>query len=137
MKVKVISVFRDKFTGKYYTPGEVIEVGEEARVLDMESRRLAERIEAKKNTEVKAPEEKKEVKIPLFEKEFEKKALIDALKSIGAQASGNMKEETLLAKVAELDEESTAKLDFVSSLTARLTEGFFTPNCSATSTHRT
>ena len=110
MKVKVISVFRYKFTGKYYTPGEVIEVGEEARVLDMESRRLAERIEAKKNTEVKAPEEKKEVKIPLFEKEFEKKALIDALKSIGAQASGNMKEETLLAKVAELDEESTAKL---------------------------
>ena len=110
MKVKVISVFRDKFTGKYYTPGEVIEVGEEARVLlDMESRRLAERVEAK-TTEVKAPEEKKEVKIPLFEKEFEKKALIDALKSIGAQASGNMKEETLLAKVAELDEESTAKL---------------------------
>ena len=43
MKIKVISVFRDKFTGKYYTPGEVIEVGE-----DMESRRLAERIEAKK-----------------------------------------------------------------------------------------
>ena len=104
MKVKVISVFRDKFTGKYYTPGEVIEVGEEARVLDMESRRLAERLE------VKAPEEKKEVKISLFEKEFEKKALIDALKSIGAQASGNMKEETLLAKVSELDEESTAKL---------------------------
>ena len=47
MKVKVISVFRDKFTGKYYTPGEVIEVAEESRVLDMESRRLAERIEAK------------------------------------------------------------------------------------------
>lgn len=102
MKVKVISVFRDKFTGKYYTPDEVIEVGEEARVLDMESRRLAERVEAK-NPEVKAPEEKKEVKISLFEKEFEKKA-------IGAQASGNMKEETLLTKVAELDEESTAKL---------------------------
>ena len=95
MKVKVISVFRDKFTGKYYTPGEVIEVGEEARVLDMESRRLAERIEAK-NTEVKAPEEKKEVKISLFEKKFEKKALVDALKSIGAQASGNMKEEAAI-----------------------------------------
>ena len=29
MKVKVISVFRDKFTGKYYTPGEVIEVSED------------------------------------------------------------------------------------------------------------
>lgn len=109
MKVKVISVFRDKFTGKYYSPGKVIEVAEESRVLDMESRKLAERVEVKA-PEVKAPEEKKEVKISLFEKEFEKKALIDALKSIGAQATGNMKEETLLAKVSELDEESTAKL---------------------------
>ena len=60
MKVKVISVFRDKFTGKYYSPGEVIEISEESRVLDMESRRLAERVE------VKAPEEKKEVKFSLF-----------------------------------------------------------------------
>ena len=50
------------------------------------------------------------MKISLFEKEFEKKALVDALKAIGIQASGNMKEETLLAKVAELDEETTAKL---------------------------
>ena len=109
MKVKVISVFRDKFTGKYYTPGEEIEVGEETRVLDMESRRLVERVEVK-TPEVKTTEEKKEVKISLFEKEFEKKTLIEALKSIGVQASGNMKEETLLGKVAELNEESTAKL---------------------------
>nr|DAT59419.1 MAG TPA: hypothetical protein [Caudoviricetes sp.] len=104
MKVKVKSIFRDKFTGKYYIPGEVIEVSEESRVLDMESRRLAERFE------VKAPEEKKEAKISLFEKEFEKKTLVDALKSLGVQASGNIKEETLLDKIAELDEESTAKL---------------------------
>ena len=99
MKVKVVSVFRDKFTGQYYSPGEVIEISEEPRVLDMESRRLAERVE-----------EKQEVKISLFEKELEKKALVDALKSIGVQATANMKEETLLAKVAELDEESTGKL---------------------------
>lgn len=105
MKVKVISVFRDKFTGKYYTPGEVIEVSEESRVLDMESRRLAERIK-----EEETSEEKKEVKISLFENEFEKKTLVDTLKSIGVQASGNMKEETLFAKVAELDEETTSKL---------------------------
>lgn len=105
MKVKVISVFRDKFTGMYYSPDEVIEVGEESRVQDIESRGLGERIEEKK-----APEEKKEIKISLFEKEFEKKALIDVLKSIGVQASSIMKEETLLGKVAELDEESTAKL---------------------------
>ena len=109
MKVKVKSIFRDKFTGKYYNPGEVIEIEGEARVEDLENRELAERIEVKV-PEVKAPEEKKEVKISLFEKEIEKKALIDALKSIGVQASGNMKEETLLAKVAELDEETTAKL---------------------------
>ena len=75
----------------------------------MESRRLAERVEAKL-PEVKAPEEKKEVKISLFENEFEKKTLADALKSIGVQASGNMKEETLLGKVAEMDEEMTSKL---------------------------
>lgn len=108
MKVKVISVFRDKFTGQYYSPGEVIEISEESRVMDIESRRLAERIKEKQ--EAKAPEEKKEVKISLFEQEFEKKALVDALKSIGVQATANMKEETLLAKVTELDEESTAKL---------------------------
>lgn len=36
---------------------------------------------------MKAPEEKKEVKISLFENEFEKKTLVDALKSIGVQAS--------------------------------------------------
>ena len=104
MKVKVISVFRDKFTGQYYNPGEVIEVSEESRVLDMENRRLGERVE------VKVPEEKRELKISLFEKEFEKKALVDALKSISVQATVNMKEETLLAKIAELDEESTTKL---------------------------
>ena len=63
-----------------------------------------------KTPEVKTTEEKKEVKISLFEKEFEKKTLIEALKSIGVQASGNMKEETLLGKVTDLDEESTVKL---------------------------
>ena len=105
MKVKVTSVFRDKFTHQLYSVGEVVEIEDEARVRDLENRKLAECVE-----EVKAFGEKKEEKISLFEKEFEKKALIDALKSIGVQASGNMKEETLLAKVAELDEESTAKL---------------------------
>ena len=69
MKVKVISVFRDKFTGKYYNPGEVIEISEEFRVLDVEKRKLGERVE------VKVSEEKKEIKISLFEKEFEKKIL--------------------------------------------------------------
>lgn len=108
MKVKVTSVFRDKFNGQLYNPGEVIEIEDQARVEDLASRGLAEPIKEKK--EAKAPEEKKEVKISLFEKEFEKKALIDALKSIGVQATGTMKEETLLGKVAELDEESTAKL---------------------------
>ena len=108
MKVKVISVFRDKFTSRLYNPGELIEIEDEARVEDLVERELVESIEEKKV--VKASEEKKEVKISLFEKEFEKKVLVDALKSIGAQASGTMKEEPLLAKVAELDEELTAKL---------------------------
>lgn len=108
MKVKVISVFRDKFTDHLYNPGEEIEIQDKARVEDLEARKLAERIKEKQ--EAKAPEEKKEVKISLFEQEFEKKALVDALKGIGVQATANMKEETLLSKVTELDEESTAKL---------------------------
>ena len=102
MKVIVTSVFRDKFTHRLYNRGDSFDIKDEARVQDLESRKLAERVEV--------PEEKKEVKISLFEKEFEKKALVDALKSISVQATGNMKEETLLAKIAELDEESTAKL---------------------------
>lgn len=108
MKVKVISVFRDKFTDQLYNPGEEIEIQDKVRVEDLEARKLAERIKEKQ--EAKAPEEKKEVKISLFEQEFEKKALVDALKSIGVQVAANMKEETLLAKVTELDEESTGKL---------------------------
>ncbi len=105
MKIKVIDIFRDKFTGEVYNPGTILDFEDEARVQDLESRKLAERVET-----METPEEKKGVKISLFDKEFEKKVLINALKSIGAQASGNMKEETLLAKVSELDEESIAKL---------------------------
>ncbi|QIU95573.1 hypothetical protein [Bacteroides faecium] len=100
MKVQVITEFRDKFTGKLYQPGEVLVIEDEARVEDLANRELA-----------KPVEEKKEPKgISLFEKEFEKKALVDALKGIGVQVTGNMGEKTLLDKVAELDEESTVKL---------------------------
>lgn len=100
MKVKVISVFRDKYTGRVYNPSEVIEIKDKSRVEDLTGRGLVEVIEEKKETNG----------ITLFEQEFEKKAVVDALKSIGAQAAMNMKEETLLSKVAELDEEGTAKL---------------------------
>lgn len=105
MKVKVTTVFRDKFTHRLYNPDEVIEIEDEARARDLEDRELVECIEA-----VKVPEEKKEVKISLFEKEFEKKTLVEALKTVGVQATGTMGEKTLLGKVAELDEESTVKL---------------------------
>lgn len=102
MKVKVISVFRDKFTGQLYNPGEVLEIEDEARIEDLVSRKLAERIVV--------PEEKNEVKISLFEKEFDKKELVEALKSIGEEGAMNMKEETLLANVTALDEEKTLAL---------------------------
>lgn len=102
MKVKVISVFRDKFTGQLYNPGEVLEIEDEARIEDLVSRKLAERIVV--------PEERNEVKISLFEKEFDKKELVEALKSIGEKGAMNMKEETLLANVTALDEEKTLAL---------------------------
>ena len=88
MKVKVISVFRDKFTGQLYNPGEVLEIEDEARIEDLVSRKLAERIVV--------PEEKNEVKISLFEKEFDKKELVEALKSIGEKGAMNMKRKLFL-----------------------------------------
>ena len=100
MKVQVIAEFCDKFTGKLHQPGEVLIIEDEARVEDLSSRGLA-----------KPVEEKKEPKgITLFEKEFEKKALVDALKAVGSKATGNMGEATLLGIVAELDEEAVTKL---------------------------
>lgn len=102
MKVVVTSIFRDKFTGQLYNPGGVIEFEDESRVEDLVNRGLAEVIE------VKAPKE--DAKISLFEQEFEKRALVDALKTVGEKATMNMKEETLIANVTALDEEGLAKL---------------------------
>lgn len=100
MKVRVTSIFRDKFTGQLYSPGELIEIEDEDRVEDLEDRKLAERVE-----------EKKEDKgIILFEREYEKKDVVEALKAIGGKATMNMKEDTLIANVDALDEEMTGKL---------------------------
>lgn len=100
MKVRVISVFRDKFTGKVYDQGEVLSFEDEARVEDLTSRKLVEVVEEKK-----APRG-----ITLFDQEFEKKAIVDGLKSIGEKAQMNMKDETLIANVAALEEEKVSAL---------------------------
>ena len=56
-------------------------------------------------------EEKKASKgIFLFEQEFEKKDVVEALKSIGVSVTANMREGTLLSKAGELDEEKTSAL---------------------------
>lgn len=101
MRVKVIGIFRDKFTKELYQVGKELEIADESRVEDLVSRELVE-----------AVEEKKEVKstLSLFEQEFEKKAVVDALKAIGEKGAMNMKEETLIANVAALDEEKTKAL---------------------------
>lgn len=100
MKVKVISVFRDKFTGRVHLPGESIEIEDETRIEDLKERKLVE-----------VNEEKKEPKgLILFDKEFDKKKVVEALKAVGAQATGNMGEATLLGIASKLDEEATAKL---------------------------
>lgn len=101
MKVKVIEIFRDKFTKELYQVGKELEIADESRVEDLVSRELVETVEEKK-------EEKST--LFLFEKEFEKKAVVDALKSIGEKGTMNMKEETLIANVAALDEEKTKAL---------------------------
>ena len=101
MKVKVIEIFRDKFTKELYQVGKELEIADESRAEGLVSRELVE-----------AVEEKKEVKstLSLFEKEFEKKAVVDAFKAIGEKATMNMKEETLITNVAALDEEKTKAL---------------------------
>ncbi|NDV81337.1 hypothetical protein [Bacteroides sp. 51] len=102
MKVIVTSVFRDKFTKELYQVGQELSLEDESRVKDLVSRELVE------VTEEKKVEEKNT--LSLFDKEFEKKTVVDKLKAIGEKATMNMKEETLIANVAALDEEKTAKL---------------------------
>lgn len=102
MKVKVIEIFRDKFTKELYQIGKELEITDENRVKDLVSRGLVEALEEKKK-------ESKET-LSLFEQEFEKKAVVDALKSIGEKATMNMKEETLIANIVALDEEKTMTL---------------------------
>lgn len=94
MKVIVTSVFRDKFTHRLYNCGDSFDIKDEARVQDLESRKLAKRVEV--------PEEKKEVKISLFEKEFEKKGLVDALKGIGVQVTGTWGRKLFLIRLPNL-----------------------------------
>ena len=104
MKVIVIKEFRDVSSFKLiHKVGDVLEV-EKERADRLVSLELVE------TKETKSPKEEKEVKISLFEKEFDKKVLVEALKSIGEKGAMNMKEETLIANVTALDEESTARL---------------------------
>lgn len=100
MKIKVISVFRDKFTGKLYNPGDVLDFEDENRVKDLSDRKLAEVVEEKKSAKV----------ITLFEQEFEKKDVVDVLKSLGVPATMGMKEETILSKVVGLEDDAALKL---------------------------
>lgn len=101
MKVKVIEIFRDKFTKELYQVGKELEITDEDRVKDLVSRGLVEVLEEKK--------EEKSI-LSLFEQEFEKKAVVDALKAIGEKATMNMKGETLIANILALDEEKTRAL---------------------------
>lgn len=100
MKVKVISTFRDKFTSKMHNIGEVILISDESRVEDLVKRNLVEVLGEKKETSG----------LSIFDQTFDKQSVVGALKSIGVQATMNMKDETVLGKVNELDEEETSEL---------------------------
>lgn len=102
MKVKVLEIFRDKYSKELYSVGKVLEFEDESRIDDLVSRGLVEAIEEKK--------EDNPVLIPLFEKNLEKKVVIDALKAIGEKAAWNIKDENLIANISALDEEKTSAL---------------------------
>lgn len=102
MKVKVIQVFRDKFTKHLYETGMELEFSDEERVDDLVERELVELIEEQELSD--------KAMITLFDKEFEKKTVVDALKTIGEKASWNMKEEKILFNVSALSEEKVQAL---------------------------
>lgn len=102
MKVKVLKIFRDIYTKELYSVGRKLEIDDEDRIEDLTSRGLVEVLEEEK---VSDP-----VLITLFEKEFEKKTIIKALKSIGESAAWNIKDENLIANIAALDEEKASAL---------------------------
>lgn len=100
MKVKVLKIFRDIYTKELYSVGRKLEIEDEDRIEDLTSRGLVEVIEEEKTADP--------VLIALFEKEFEKKTVIKALKAIGETAAWNIKDENLIANIAVLDEEKTS-----------------------------
>lgn len=102
MKVKVLKIFRDIYTKELYSVGRKLEIDDEDRIEDLTSRGLVEVLEEEKASDP--------VLITLFEKEFEKKAVIKALKAIGETAAWNIKDENLIANIAALDEEKTSAL---------------------------
>ena len=102
MKVKVLKIFRDIYTKELYSVGRKLEIEDEDRIEDLTSRGLVEVVKEEKAADP--------VLIPLFEKEFEKKAILEALKAIGEKVAWNMKSENIVANVAALDEEKTSAL---------------------------
>lgn len=108
MKVKVIQVFRDKFTKHLYEIGMELEFSDEGRVEDLIERGLVEAIEEQEVIEEQKPSDKP--MIQLFNSDFKKKGVIDALKTIGEKVAWNIKDENLVALVVALDEEKTTAL---------------------------
>ncbi len=102
MKVKVLKIFRDIYTKELYSVGRKLEIDDEDRIEDLTSRGLVEVVEEKRTDDL--------VLVPLLDKEFEKKVVLDALKAIGEKVAWNMKSENIVANVAALDEEKTAAL---------------------------
>ena len=102
MKVKVTRVFRDMFTKHLYEVGMELEFSDEARVENLVERGLVEVIEEQEIDDV--------LMITVFEKEFEKKVVIDALKAIGEKTAWNMKDEKVLFNISELDADKVAAL---------------------------
>lgn len=95
MKVEVKQVFRDKITGQLYQAGAVVDFDDEQRVTDMVARGLAEVVGNDQGDKIK-----------LFETEFERSAVVGALKVAGVKGNVQaMKPDTLATKVAELDAE--------------------------------
>ena len=93
MKVKVLSPFSSRFNPKAIYEKDSVYDFPEARAKELIAGGFAEESKEKAET------------ISIFEKEYDKKVVVDALKVVGENVVWNIKEETLIAKISALDED--------------------------------
>ena len=102
--VKREFVDRDNFDKKYRV-GDVVEFDDEKRIESLTGRGLCEVAEGENKDDDKAG-----AKINIFDRDYEKKEILAALKACDVKVVQNISSVKLIEKINELGEETIAKL---------------------------